>query len=216
MARGEAECATVVAIMKKFVATKDIEIGQTIKVGGWGCAVLDGSSGAYASIYTVAYECASGKKLIKAWPADSPVPAGAQVDVKHYAGSFSGGGYPYHFSSSGGVFTCGIRPPSDRGPGYVGCHGKLPKGSRGEAPGGDPVPANTVLLTRDQKARFVFSGDPAFLRTEGSGFVPAKRLPVGQVLAFYGVACSTGPGDSVRCLNGKHAFTLRPGQAQLS
>ncbi|MFC7624123.1 hypothetical protein [Microlunatus sp. GCM10028923] len=216
VARGEAECATVVAIMKKFVGMDDIGIGQTIKVGGWGCAVLDGSSGRYTTIYTLASECSSGKKLIKAWPADSPVPAGSQVDVKHYAGTFSDGGYPYHFSSSGGGFTCGIRPPSDKGPGHVGCHGTLPKDAKGEAPGGGSVAANTVVLTRDRKARFVFSGDPAYLRTEGSGFAPAKRLPVGQVLAFYGVACSTGPKDSVRCVNGKHAFTVRPGQAELS
>lgn len=216
LARGEAECATVVAIMKKFLARKNKEIGQTIKVDGWGCAILDGSSGEYVSIYTVAYECSAGKKLIKAWPADSPVPAGAQVDVKHYAGAFSGGGYTYHFSSSGGVFTCGIRPPSDQGPGYVGCHGKFPKGAKGKSPDGAQVPANTILLRRDQKARFGFSVDPAFMKTDGSGFVSAKRLPAGQVLAFYGVACTTGPKDSVRCVNGKHEFTVRPGRAELS
>lgn len=216
VARGEAGCATVAAIMKKFVGLQDIEIGRTIKVDGWGCAILDGSSGESPSIYTVAYECSAGQKLIKAWPADSPVPAGAQVDVKHYAGTFAGGGYPYHFSSSGGAFTCGIRPPADQGPGYVGCHGELPEKARAKAPDGASVPANTALLTRDRKARLAYSGDPAFMRTEGSGFAPAKRLPAGQVLAFYGVACTTGPSDSVRCVNGRHEFTLRPGSAELS
>lgn len=209
VARGEVACSTAKTIMKKFVGADNTEVGRTVDVDGWGCSILDGSLPETASIYTFAYECAAKKNLIKAWPADSPVPPGSQVDVKHYAGEYTEGGFPYYFSIPGGAFTCGILPPTDDGPGSVTCRGELPEEAEARAPRGKgQVAANSVLLDRDRKARFAISGDPPDLKI--------KELPIGQVLAFYGVACATGPEETVRCINGEHEVALRPGAAELS
>ncbi|WP_152362729.1 hypothetical protein [Microlunatus speluncae] len=204
VARGQADCPTAVAVLKKFVGADGTEIGRTTDVDGWGCSILDGSLPETASIYTFAYECAVKQTLIKAWPADSPLPPGTHQEVKHFAGDFVPGGYLYSFSV-GKSFSCQIVPPPDDGPGSVLCFGQLPADAK--APKGKG-PANSVQLERDRKARFVSSGDPPNQRI--------RELAQGQVLAFYGVACGSESGPAVRCINGEHEFTLRPGSAELS
>ncbi len=141
-------------------------------------------------------------------PADSPLPPGAHVDVKHYAGDYTQGNFSYYFAIQGGAFNCGIVPATGDGPGSVACYGELPE-DPGAAPSGKgQVQANSILLDRDRKARLAISGDSPNLKF--------KELPTGQVLAFYGVACASEPEDTVNCVNGDHQFTLRPGFVDLS
>lgn len=203
VARGEAECAEAVDTLRRFLALDRDD--ETEQLNGWKCHVLDGSFTETPSIYTHSHECASGKNLIKAWPADSPLPKGYHATVKDFAGEFARTGYPYHFSAADHDFTCAILPPSGTGPGSVGCHGNFPEG-RAET---------GLLLVRDAKPSFHLMRLPGYFRTRGGLPVPAKSLPEGQVLAFYGVACTTGK-NSVHCINGEHEIRLRPGVAELS
>lgn len=204
VARGTVKCAEATERLKKYVSM-DRDDG-TEMINSWSCVVLDGSFTGSPSIYTVSHECSSGENLIKAWPADSPLPKGYHVSVKEFTGEFAKIGYPYHFAAEGDEFTCAILPPAGEGPGTIGCHGNFPKGRE----------ETGLLLTRDAKPVFRPMRFPGYFRTEGGRPVPALRLKAGQVIAFYGVACTTANNKSVHCVNGEHELRLRPGAAELS
>ncbi len=204
VARGKAKCADAFETLKKYVDLDRDD--ETEKINGWSCYVLDGSFTETPSIYTVSHECESGENLIKAWPADSPLPKGYHATVKDFAGEFVKTGYPYHFATADEEFSCVILPPAGKEPGSIGCHGNFPKGQEERG----------LRLTRDAKPAFHAMGFPGYFRTKGGLPVSARPLPEGQVLAFYGVACTTGKNESVRCVNGEHEIKLRPGVADLS